>query len=230
MRALRRLGPGRVFDFYGATELGWVTLINGFEMMLRPRSVGRPLPGDEVRVVDADGTPLPNGHVGIVQVRGATGMSGYLDNPDATDEAIRDGWFTVEDTGRVDADGFLYIEGRSRDMIISGGVNVYPVEVEDALAGHPAVREAAVVGIPDEEWGERVVAVVVLEAGHLVDADELEAWMRERVAGPKRPRAFRFVDDLPRNATGKVLKGQLRDAWASLLDEPTPRVVRQPAR
>jgi fatty-acyl-CoA synthase len=210
MQALRRLGPARVFDFYGATELGWVTLLDGFEMMERPRSVGRALHGHTLRIVDAAGTTLPTGAVGLIQVRSSTGMSGYLDNRAATDEAMRDGWFTVEDTGRLDAHGYLWIEGRARDMILSGGVNVYPAEVEEALLVHPDVVEVAVIGLPDEEWGERVAAVVVTRSGSTLDADALRAWARERVASYKLPRAVYFVDELPRNPTGKVLKNQLR--------------------
>lgn len=209
-RAIGRLGPHRVFDFYGATELGWITVIDGFEMAAHPRSVGRALAGHVIRVVDGDGRALPAGEVGLIQVRSTTGMQEYLDNPDATRDAVADGWFTVEDTGRLSPDGYLTIEGRARDMILSGGMNLYPAEIEEALHVHEAVREAAVVGIPDEEWGERAVAVVALHEGHAFDEEALVAWLRTRLSSYKVPRSWLVVDELPRNPTGKVLKKELR--------------------
>lgn len=206
-RAVAALRPTTLFDFYGATEMGWVTLIDGGEMLARPGSVGRPLGGQQIRVVDEAGAPLPCEATGVVQVRNRQAMVGYLNHAGA-DGA---GWQTVEDLGRLDADGYLYLQGRARDMVISGGVNLYPAEIELALGDHPDVVEIAVVGLPDEQWGERLAAAVVWSDEAEFDPDALEAYARERLSGPKIPRSWHRVDALPRNPTGKILKRQLRD-------------------
>ncbi|MCB9547122.1 MAG: AMP-binding protein [Myxococcales bacterium] len=205
--AIERLGPGRIFDFYGATELGWVTVCDGFEMQARPGTVGRPLAGLGLQVVDDAGAILPTGAVGQVVVETSQGFGGYLGRPAAT---ARVG---VEDLGRLDADGYLYLAGRARDMVVSGGVNLYPAEIEDAIGQHPDVVEVAVIGAPDPDWGERLVAFVVVRAP--VEAATLEAFARGLLAGPKVPRRWVFVDALPRNPTGKVQKALLRAPAAS---------------
>lgn len=211
--AIRRFGVGRVFDFYGATELGWITLIGGHEMLLRPGSVGRPLPGHHVRIVDGDGHEMPVGEVGLVRVSDGQAMHGYLDDERATAEVRGDGWITVEDTGRLDADGYLYLAGRARDMIICGGVNLYPAEIEEQIAVDPAVREVAVVAAPHPDLGEVPVAFVA-SAGGPLDVDALAARVAVRIARVKQPRAWHVVDALPRNATGKIIKRQLRERLA----------------
>ncbi len=222
-RAIARLGARSVFDFYGATELGWVTLARGDEMLARPGTVGRALPGQELAVFSEGGERLPAGEVGVVHVRSPQRMSGYLHDAEATSAAERGEWLTVDDLGHVDEDGYLFVGGRARDMIISGGVNVYPVEIEDALARHPSVREVAVVGEPDEEWGERIVAFVVYEEGAGgVDAEPeaaLEAHARGALARHKIPRRWVRLGELPRNNTGKVLKRTLREELVSEREE-----------
>jgi fatty-acyl-CoA synthase len=137
-------------------------------------------------------------------------VAGYYGNDDATKDSMKDGYFSVGDLARVDRDGRFFIEGRKRDMIISGGVNVYPAEVESVLEGHPDVREVAVIGVEDQEFGERVRAYVALKEGTKLDEATLKAWTKERLGGAKVPRDFRFIDALPRNPTGKVLKRELR--------------------
>jgi len=211
-RAIARFGASAVHDFYGATELGWVTLIDGTEMRRHPGSVGRPLPDQEVRIVDDEGRDVPPGCAGRVYVRSGQLMSGYLRDNAATRESSLGGWRTVDDLGRVDADGHLYIVGRARDMIITGGVNVYPAEVESVLLQHPSVRDVAVLGVPDEQWGERVVAAVV-PAGAF-DPAEIEAFARAKMSAAKVPRRWETVDELPRNETGKVLKRVLRERFS----------------
>jgi long-chain acyl-CoA synthetase len=146
-------------------------------------------------------------------VRNEQTMEGYLNEAQADTDARRDGWVTVDDLGRMDDDGYLYLAGRARDMVISGGVNIYPAEIEDVLARHAGVREAAVVGVPDEDWGERLVAVVALFDLDLETA-ELERHAREHLASFKVPRQWEVVEELPRNPTGKVLKGTLREMLA----------------
>jgi acyl-CoA synthetase (AMP-forming)/AMP-acid ligase II len=212
-RAVDRFGADAIFDFYGATELGWVTLCNGHEMLERPGTVGRPIPGQEIRIVDETGTPLPPGSVGKVFTRSAQLMRGYHRDDAATAESRAGDWATVDDLGYLDADGYLYLTGRARDMVISGGVNVYPVEVENALALHPSVREVAVIGLPDEEWGERLTAVIVPQGE--ADPEALAQWARERLAPYKVPRRWEMVDTLPRNPTGKILKRELRATFGA---------------
>jgi fatty-acyl-CoA synthase len=205
-RAVARYGVHTIWDFYGATELGWVTMARGDEMLLRPGTVGRPVAGMHARVVDGEGRPLGPDTPGILQVRGPQLMQGYLRPGEGRVDAHRDPWMTVEDTARIDRDGYVYILGRARDMIISGGVNVYPAEVEEVISAHPGVHEAAVAGIPDDVWGERVEAWVVAPG---VTTAELDAWVRARLSGARRPRAWHLVKALPRNPTGKVLKREL---------------------
>jgi fatty-acyl-CoA synthase len=212
-RAMARFGAQAVYDFYGATELGWVTLARGDEMLERPGTVGRPLPGQQVRIRGERGEELPASAIGTIWVRNEQTMEGYLNEAQADTDARRDGWVTVDDLGRMDDDGYLYLAGRARDMVISGGVNIYPAEIEDVLARHAGVREAAVVGVPDEDWGERLVAVVALFDLDLETA-ELERHAREHLASFKVPRQWEVVEELPRNPTGKVLKGTLREMLA----------------
>jgi malonyl-CoA/methylmalonyl-CoA synthetase len=191
----------RVLERYGMTET--VMLVsNPYDGERRPGTVGFPLPGVEVRLAASNGE---------IHVRGPNLFAGYWGLPDATTASFTDdGWFTTGDLGAWDDDGYLRIVGRSKELIISGGYNVYPREVEDVLRAHPAVADVAVVGQPSVEWGETVVAVVVRNGR--VKADELTAFCAGRLAPYKRPRAVRFVDDLPRNALGKVLRDQLVDA------------------
>jgi long-chain acyl-CoA synthetase len=164
----------------------------------------------EVRVADDGGNPLPPGHAGEIMVHGDTVMQGYWNNPEATASALRDGWLRTGDIGSLDEDGFLTLLDRSKDVIISGGSNIYPREVEDVLLLHPAVREVSVVGRPHAEWGEEVVAFVVARPGMDLSADLLDALCLEHIARFKRPKDYRFVEALPKNNYGKVLKTELR--------------------
>jgi len=168
----------------------------------------------EITVRDADGNPLPAGEIGEIAIahRGI-GEVAFWRRPDLEREAIRDGWYYSGDLGRFDDEGFLYIVGRNKDMMISGGFNVYAREVEDALQLHPAVAEVAVLGLPNVEWGEVVAAFVVRRPGKACDAAALARHCAALIAGYKKPRVIEFVDALPRNATGKVTKNTLRDAY-----------------
>lgn len=177
----------------------------------RMRSAGKPLPGVELRILGADGKDVPLGEVGEVVTRSSNNMLGYWNLPDATKSTMSDdGWIRTGDAGYLDEDGYLYIHDRVKDMIISGGENVYPAEVESAIYGHPAVQEVAVIGIPDEKWGEAVKAVVVPKPGMTVDAADVIAWARERIAPFKAPRSVDVIPELPRNASGKILRKDLR--------------------
>ena len=219
VRALEILGP-RLVQIYGQGESPMtITVLSAAEHMddhdgrrlERLGSVGRAQVGVEVTVLDSQDRPVPVGDIGEVCVRGDTVMSGYLNNPQATAEALRGGWLHTGDLGRFDDAGYLTLVDRSKDLIISGGSNIYPREVEEVLLLHPAVKEAAVIGEPDPEWGEAVVAVVVRESGHQADEKEIDLFCLEHIARFKRPKRYVFVDDLPKNATGKVLKRTLRE-------------------
>jgi acyl-CoA synthetase (AMP-forming)/AMP-acid ligase II len=179
-------------------------------------SCGKPIPGVELRVLDAVGDDVKPGEVGEIALRGANTMRGYWRQSAATASVLdSDGWYRSGDAGWVDADGDLFIHDRVKDMIVSGGENVYPAEVENAIDGHPDVSEVAVIGVPDEFWGEAVKAIVVSKAGAAHDEDSIIAWARRRIGGFKVPKWVAFVDTLPRNATGKVLRRALREPyWA----------------
>lgn len=204
----------RLLERYGMSEAGMI-LSNPLHGERRVGSVGLPLPGVEVRIVDPETeAPLPDGVVGELQVRGANVCKGYWRQPEKTSAAFTpDGWFRTGDLGLRAPDGYFTLKGRSKDLIISGGYNVYPPEVELALAEHPAVEASAVIGCPDAEWGERVVAIVARRAGKKVDEADLIAFCRARLAVYKAPRRIIFVDALPRNALGKVQKAQLRSKF-----------------
>lgn len=182
----------------------------------RLASIGRPLPDVELRIVDEAGKEVPRGQVGEIVVRSARTMRGYLGQDEATRATIdAEGWLHTRDLGWMDEDGYVYLAGRTSDMIIRGGENIAPDEVEAVLHLHPAVEEAAVVGLPDEEWGERVAAVVVPRVGASLTADELIAFCRQRLASFKKPEVVVFVDELPRNPMGKVLRRELRAQLSS---------------
>jgi acyl-CoA synthetase (AMP-forming)/AMP-acid ligase II len=222
-RALRAWPRAEFFQAYGLTETAGAVCIN-LPANHRPEawgkgllhSVGRAGLGAEILVVDEAGNEKPRGDVGEIVVRGPMVTQGYWGQPDATAAAFRDGWFRTGDAGRMQADGHLFIVDRLKDMIITGGENVYCAEVEAALRGHAAVALAAVIGVPDAQWGEAVHAVVVLRPGVEPDgpglADELRAWCRTRLAGYKCPRGISFAAELPMSAAGKVLKNRLREA------------------
>jgi malonyl-CoA/methylmalonyl-CoA synthetase len=201
----------RILERYGMTETG-MNLTNPYDGERRPGTVGRPFPGQEARVVDLKSRrPLSDGEVGEIEVRGQHVFAGYWNRPDATEEGFdEDGWFRTGDLGSVGEEGYFTISGRLKELIISGGYNVYPREVEEVLEGCPGVSEAAVVGVPDPEYGERVVAAVVRDDPGLT-AERVADLCREHLAGYKRPRRVVFVEALPRNALGKVLKHEVRD-------------------
>jgi acyl-CoA synthetase (AMP-forming)/AMP-acid ligase II len=168
-----------------------------------------------VRVVDDDDNPVPLGEIGEIIVRGPQLMRCYWNLPDETGEALRGGWMHTGDAGTMDEDGYIYIQDRVKDMIVSGGENVYPRVVEDAIFQHPAVADVAVIGVPHEQWGETVKAIVVLKEGQTATEEELIEFSRGRLGGFERPRSVDFVSELPRNPSGKVLKRELREPfWA----------------
>jgi fatty-acyl-CoA synthase/long-chain acyl-CoA synthetase len=213
--ALAYFGPS-FYEFYGSTELGVDTILQPHDVLRKPGSCGQAAPGIELRLLDDAGAPVPVGEPGELYVRRFGGMfDEYYKNAEATSQTRRGDWHSVGDVAYVDADGFYYICDRKRDMIISGGVNIYPAEIEDALHRHPAVEDVAVFGVPDDDWGERVHAAVQLRAGGALTADALRAFARAHVADYKVPRDVSFHAEFPRDTAGKLLKRVLRDPyWA----------------
>ncbi len=201
-----------VYDVYGCTEASpCITILNARDSLRKDMSVGKALPFLEARVVDQDDRPLPPGDVGEIVCRGANIMQGYHQDPEATKEAIRDGWLHTGDLARMDEEGFFYIVDRKKDMIVSGGENIYPREIEEILIRHPAIADVAVVGIPDEDWGESVKAFVVIEENRSIDAQAVIEFCKKFLASYKKPRTVVFVPSIPKNPLGKVLKRVLRE-------------------
>ena len=214
-RSIEVFGCGFV-QMYGMTETsGTIVALNpedhdpnGNERM---RSVGKPLAGVEIKVVDEGGNPVPPRQVGEIATRSRKNMKGYWNMPEATTATIdAEGWLRTGDAGYLDEDGYLYIHDRVKDMIISGGENVYPAEVENAIYGHPLIADVAVIGVPDEKWGEAVKACVVLKDGAQLSEAEIIAHARQNIAGYKCPKSVDFIPALPRNPSGKILRRELR--------------------
>jgi fatty-acyl-CoA synthase len=205
----------RFTQFYGLTETTGPFAALPFEHHRGERlfSCGRPMFGGRARIVDAHGEDLPPGEIGEIIYRGENLMAGYWRRPEATAAAMHGGWLRTGDAGSMDEDGFIFIKDRIKDMIVSGGENIYPAEVEAVLAGHPDVEDVAVIGVPDEEWGEAVKAVIVARAGSQLTDETLIEWSRDKLAGYKRPRSVDFAGSLPRNPSGKLLKRELRKPY-----------------
>jgi acyl-CoA synthetase (AMP-forming)/AMP-acid ligase II len=201
-----------LWEFYGATETGINTVLRPEDQLRKPGSCGTTVPGQEIRLVDANGNDVAEGEPGELMVRN-TWLAEYYQRPDATHKSLHDGFFSVGDVAYRDSEGYYFICDRQVDMIISGGVNIYPAEIEAVLHAHPAVLDVAVFGIPDEEWGESVKAVVQVRPGATVSAEELIAFCAGRLAGYKKPRSIDFVEALPRDAAGKLLKRKVRERY-----------------
>ncbi len=217
-RAVDLMGCG-FLQTYGMTETNAITFLRpaDHDPVNKPHllaSAGTPGLGMEVRVVDERDEDVATEELGEIICRGSLLMDRYLNLPDATEEALRGGWMHTGDIGCFDRQGYLYVTDRKKDMIVSGGENIYPREVEDVLFEHPEILEAAVIGVPDKKWGERVHAILVPQAGIELDTDSVIAFARTRLAGYKLPKSVEVVKDLPKNAAGKVAKNELRDAWA----------------
>ncbi|WP_024927678.1 MULTISPECIES: class I adenylate-forming enzyme family protein [unclassified Mesorhizobium] len=202
---------------YGSTESGMATLIEGDDIERHPGSVGRVTPGQSIRLFDANGADVPVGEVGEVWTAGPSVMAHYWESPQLDAEMVRDGWLKIGDLARMDEDGWIYIVGRTKDLIISKGQNIYPAEIENALRQHPSVLDVAVVGVPDKEFGEAVCACVILRKGAHADKDEILAFTLQRLASYKKPRHMVFMEAFPiRNAT-KVDKAELARTCAAML-------------
>jgi acyl-CoA synthetase (AMP-forming)/AMP-acid ligase II len=212
---LNALLPGRFHELYGLTE-GFLTILDKTEAVRKAGSVGVPAPYNEMRIVREDGSDAPPGEVGEIAGRGPMLMLGYYKRPDLTAQAMRDGWLHTGDMGYADEEGYLYLVDRKKDMIDSGGVKVYPRDIEEIAARHPAIRDVAVFGVPDDKWGETPVAAVILSAAGAASAEELRDWINARVQA-KYQRVSRVIlhEEFPKSAAGKTLKRELRQPyWA----------------
>ncbi|HEX7291103.1 MAG TPA: long-chain fatty acid--CoA ligase [Conexibacter sp.] len=209
LRAFDEQFGAKILEGYGLSETSPVASFNHPDRERKPGSIGTPIRDVRMRVVDEQDAELPVGEVGEIVIQGPNVMKGYWQRPDATAEAMRGGWFHTGDMAKVDADGYFFIVDRKKDLIIRGGYNVYPREIEEVLYEHPAVGEAAVVAVPHAELGEEVGAAVALKAGAEASAEELQAFVKERVAAYKYPRHVWFVGELPKGPTGKILKREI---------------------
>jgi acyl-CoA synthetase (AMP-forming)/AMP-acid ligase II len=208
---IEKLGDGFLYEVYGSTELGVATVLSPKDQLRKPGSCGKPYGNIEVRIVDDDGHDAPIGDPGELFIRTRLAMDGYHRTDEQLTELDGGGWKSVGDVAYRDDEGFIYICDRKKDMIISGGVNIYPAEIEAVLYEHPQILDVAVFGVPDDEWGERVYAVVQPKTAGTIDLDELRTFAAARLAGYKQPREYELRDALPRTDAGKLLKRVLRD-------------------
>jgi acyl-CoA synthetase (AMP-forming)/AMP-acid ligase II len=212
-KTIELFGENCLFEFYGSTETGINTILRPEDQLRKIGSCGKALVGNEIRIVGEDSSEVPMGEVGQLFVKNSMLITGYYKDDEATSDSQLDGFFSVGDMCRVDEEGYYYIVDRKKDMVISGGVNIYPAEIEAVLRAHPDVFDCAVIGVPDADWGESLKAVVALKPGRRVPPESLLAFCRERLADYKLPRSFDFVDEIPHNPTGKPLKRDLRERY-----------------
>jgi long-chain acyl-CoA synthetase len=209
MRSFEAAFDCKILEGYGLSETSPVASFNHPDRERKPGSIGTPIRGVEMKIVDENDRELPGGEIGEIVIRGHDVMKGYWGRPDATVAAIRDGWFHSGDLGRIDDDGYFFIVDRKKDMIIRNGFNVYPREIEEVLYAHPGVREAAVIGIPDDQLGEEIGAAISLKEGDPTTPEELREFVKQQVAAYKYPRRIWIVDELPKGPTGKILKREI---------------------
>jgi acyl-CoA synthetase (AMP-forming)/AMP-acid ligase II len=218
-RDIQKLFPnGQLYELYGSTEAGWVTILRPEEQLTKLGSVGREWAGSgPIKILDENLQEVPDGEVGELYSCTSYAFEGYWNAPEKTQQAYHGPWCSVGDMARRDADGFIWLMDRKSNMIISGGENVYPSEVEAVMAGHPAVQEVAVIGMPDPKWGETVQAVVVSKPDVSCNAEDLKAWCKQHLAGYKQPKRIVFMAsaDIPRTATGKIVHRKLREHFTA---------------
>jgi acyl-CoA synthetase (AMP-forming)/AMP-acid ligase II len=214
LEKLRQTITPNIYRTYAATDSGQMAISKPGDIATKPASAGRPVWCTELRIIDEAENPLPVGEVGEIFSRSPLATQGYYKNPTATEASFRDGWFHTGDLGYFDEDGYLYVVGRKKDMVKSGGISIYPLEIETVLYHHPEVLEAAVIGLPDAEWGEAVTAVIVPRPGAALDGVEVIQFCKERLASYKVPKSVEFVDTLPHTDLGKVAKEKLKQTFS----------------
>ena len=205
----------KLYEGYGSTETGAVTSLSPEDQLRKIRSIGKPYFSQEVRLLDPYGKDVPVGEVGELYSRGPTQMSGYNNDPEKTKKAFIGEWLSAGDMARMDEEGYLFLVDRKQDMIISGGENLYPTEVEEVLSKHPKIHELAVIGVPDEKWGETVKAVIVLKPGEEATEEEIIKFCEGKLAGYKKPKSIDFIPaaEMPKNPTGKILRRPLKEKY-----------------
>jgi long-chain acyl-CoA synthetase len=211
--AVEFFGEGKIFEFFGATEISCVTYLRPEDQLCKPGSCGKPVFEGRIKLLDVDKQEVPAGQVGVMYVQSDFLLDGYYRNPTATEACYHEGFFTVGDMARQDEEGYYYIVDRAVDMIISGGVNIYPAEIEGVLYDHPAVMDAAIIGAPDPDWGEKIIAFIVLKEGGQATEEEIKTFVGQKLASYKKPREVYFVSDLPYSPSGKLLKRVLRQEY-----------------
>jgi acyl-CoA synthetase (AMP-forming)/AMP-acid ligase II len=214
-KVVEYFGEGKVFEFFGGTEISCVTYMRPEDQLRKPGSCGKPAFGSDIKLLDENKNEVSAGEVGVMYIKNDFLLDGYYKNPKATEESYYNGYFTVGDMARVDEEGYYYIVDRSVDMIISGGVNIYPAEIEETLYNHPDVYDVAIVGAPDPDWGEKIVAYVVPKENAAITKKDIIDYVGEKIASYKKPKEVFFVDDLPYSPSGKLLKRVLRDEYVS---------------
>lgn len=215
-KAVEYFGEGKIFEFFGATETSCVTYMRPEDQLRKPGSCGIPAMGCDIKLLDENRNEVPMGEPGIMYVMSDFLLDGYYGNPGATQENYHNGYFTVGDMGRVDEEGYYYIVDRAVDMIISGGVNIYPAEIEEVLYGHPELFDVSIIGVPDADWGEKIVAYVVKKKNAHIREEDIIDFVGERLASYKKPKEVIFVNEIPYSPSGKQLKRVIRKEYASL--------------
>jgi long-chain acyl-CoA synthetase len=218
IRSWEKATGAQILEGYGLSETSPTATFNQIDLGTKVGSIGKPIWGVEVKIFDEQDNEVPQGERGEICIKGHNIMKGYWRKPEATAETIKNGWFHSGDIGFIDEEGFIFIVDRKKEMIIRGGFNVYPREIEEVIYTHPAIAEAAVIGLPDEKFGEEVHAVVAPKPGMEIDGAELQAWIKERVAAYKYPRTIRVVPELPKGPTGKIMKREIK---AEMLEAQT---------
>lgn len=214
-RAVEFFGEGRIFEFFGATEISCVAYMRPEDQLKKPGSCGKPTMGNDIKLLDENMNEVAVGEVGIMYVKSPFLLDGYYQNPEATQANYHNGYFTVWDMARVDEEGYYYIVDRAVDMIISGGVNIYPAEIEEILYTHPGIFDAGIIGVPDPEWGERIIAVVVPKPDANISEMDVINFVGEKLASYKKPKKVYLVDELPYSPSGKMLKRLLREKYSA---------------
>ncbi len=212
-KVISYFGENKLFEFYGGTELTCVTYLRPEDQLRKPESCGKPAMGSKIMIVNEKMKEVPTGEVGVLYVKSDFLLKEYNQNPSATQKNTYDGYFTVGDMARVDEDGYYYIEGRAIDMVVSGGVNIYPAEIEEVLCTHPSVFDYAIIGVPDPEWGEKIVAYIVPKKGVRITGDEIKDYIGERLASFKKPKDVFLQTELPYLPSGKKLKRVLKESY-----------------
>lgn len=213
-RAIAFFGEGKIYEFFGGTETSCVTFLRPEDQLRKPGSCGRPAIGNDIKLLDENKKEVPTGEVGVMYIQSPFLLDEYYKNPEATKASYHEGYFTVGDMARVDEEGYYYVVDRAVDMIISGGVNIYPTEIEEVLYSHPGVFDAGIIGVPDPDWGERIVAYVVPKPGATITDEDIQSYVAQKLASYKKPKEVHFVPELPYTPSGKLLKRVLRDEYS----------------